>query len=495
MTRTLPAVLAAGWALLIAAWVAGNPPFASPDEVDHYRRAIGISQGDLIGNHTPEQPGGVTDKQREWNRNLAYSVEVPAGMGTPPIGCYNVDAEVSADCYTGFRPREEETTEVSQVGNYQPFPYLAPAVVLKAADSPFAGDRLGRAVVAILCVALLLAAALLLHDPRAPLVSLLGLLAAVTPMTIFLGGSLAASGLEICAAIAFAAALLRISRGGEPPGAWYVAAVSGAVLALTRALGPVWVLFGLAAALLLIGPREALVRARRAGLPAAVAGAAVLVAVVLNRVWEAAHGADPTVSLVDLRGALDIGAEQVWGSLQGLVGQFSALEYELPLVLVLAWFAAVLALLAAALRVAAWRDRLVLAAVVGAVLAIPFLLYVAIIRHTGFGLQSRYVLPIAIWVPLLAGELLYRRREALGRGALRALAVGVPVVAAVVQLLGWWLNARRAAVGTDGSLLFPGDAEWSPPLGWIPWALVAAAGALLLASAALEAVRRPAARR
>ena len=141
MIRALPAVLAAGWALLLAAWVVGNPPFASQDEVDHYRRAIGISQGELIGKHTPELPGGVNDLQRKWNRNLAYSVDVPAGMGTPPIGCYNADAGTSAECFTGHDSPDRETTEVSQVGNYPPLPYLAPAAVLQVADSPFTDGK------------------------------------------------------------------------------------------------------------------------------------------------------------------------------------------------------------------------------------------------------------------------------------------------------------------------------------------------------------------
>ena len=33
--RLAPWLLLAAWALLLAAWVVGNPPFAAPDETDH----------------------------------------------------------------------------------------------------------------------------------------------------------------------------------------------------------------------------------------------------------------------------------------------------------------------------------------------------------------------------------------------------------------------------------------------------------------------------
>ena len=38
-------VLLAAWALLLAAWVVGNPPFAAPDEAQHFVRAVAMSEG------------------------------------------------------------------------------------------------------------------------------------------------------------------------------------------------------------------------------------------------------------------------------------------------------------------------------------------------------------------------------------------------------------------------------------------------------------------
>jgi hypothetical protein len=86
----------------------------------------------------------------------------------------------------------------------------------------------------------------------------------------------------------------------------------------------------------------------------------------------------------------------------------------------------------------------------------------------------------SVLVPLIAGEILVRRY-----GRLRALdaehlfllfAAGV----GLVQFAAWWKNARRFAVGIRGPQWFVPSAEWSPPLGWWPWILFAAAGAALL---------------
>jgi hypothetical protein len=52
---------------------------------------------------------------------------------------------------------------------------------------------------------------------------------------------------------------------------------------------------------------------------------------------------------------------------------------------------------------------------------------------------------------------------------------------ALVQFTALYWNGRRSAVGLDGPFFFPGDAEWSPPLGWGLWLAMAAGGAACVA--------------
>jgi hypothetical protein len=72
-------------------------------------------------------------------------------------------------------------------------------------------------------------------------------------------------------------------------------------------------------------------------------------------------------------------------------------------------------------------------------------------------------------------------------GGPRWLSAGLVLGTAVLQLVTWWLEARRLAVGTDGSFLSFGDVSWDPPLGWLPWALVTLLATAAYASAIVGA--------
>ena len=107
--------------------------------------------------------------------------------------------------------------------------------------------RWGRLAGLLPSLALLAVAVVALWDARAGAVSLLGLVAAVTPMALFCAASLSGSGLEIAAGVAFVAALLRLRRDARRAGAPRRRPGSGrgrrerALLALSRSASPVWV--------------------------------------------------------------------------------------------------------------------------------------------------------------------------------------------------------------------------------------------------------------
>ncbi len=483
MRRAL-ASLAAGWALLLAAWVVGNPPFAAPDEAAHYVRALGAAQGDWSGvpARVAPPPGLAADvaaRQVAWVDQSTRAVRV-AGRLAPLPDCYVRDPRATAACLERASPVPVPAGGlVTTVGTYQPLPYALPSVAVEAAEGPAGGVRLARVAGALPALALLLAAAWAL-GPGAPL---LGLLVAVTPMALFSAATLNGSGLEIAGGIAFAAALVRIARGGAPAGAWALAAAAGAVLALSRSTGPLWAVLLLAVVPVLAGRAGTVRVVREGGSAAAATAAALLAAVAGNRLWEAAQGPEVILSLVNPRSGLRGGIGQFRDSSPELIGRFGYLEYDLPGLVLLAWAAVALGLLALGLRAAPRPRRLALLAAVAAAAALPVALYVLVIRHTGFGLQGRHVLPVLAALPLLAGELAARRPPSA-----RLLAAAGGVLAAA-QLAAWWFNARRSAVGIDGPVWFSGAAEWAPPGGWLPWALCALAGAVLAANAARVTIR------
>ena len=104
------------------------------------------------------------------------------------------------------------------------------------------------------------------------------------------------------------------------------------------------------------------------------------------------------------------------------------------------------------------------------------------------GLQGRHVLPIVALVPIWSGVVVAERLQP------RAFTVAVRVAAVLlplVVLVGLYLNAKRYAVGLDsGPAWFVGAAQWTPPLGWYPWLVLAVGGCVLLGVAWVRVLGR-----
>jgi hypothetical protein len=495
--RSAPALALIAWALLLGAWAIGNPPFAAPDEADHYIRTVGISEGHLIGGGVSNARIGATATQIAWTAQAARRVSLPTALDPRRFDCL-LDIHSAACSPPGAHLSHSPVGEVSvltTVGNYEPLPYFAPAALLRAGGSAPGALRLGRIAAALVVLAVLGVATQALLDRASPLLSLLGLVLAVTPMTLFCGASLGGSGLEIAAAIAFLGCLLRLSRPGEAGAArwWACAALSGAALALSRAASPLWLALALLVVLAWNGRRH-LTRGWGGRRAACVTAASLALAVALNRTWEATYGSHVSLDARNLRAGLSAGVREWWGALPDLVGKFGYLDVKLPLLVPLAWIVLVLVLSAAAWALATSRERLVLALLLLGGLLGPPIFYALLIRPTGFGLQGRHVLPALVAIPLLAGETLYRHRDRARTQWLKLLAGIVPVAVAALQGAAWYVNATHYASGGSLPAGVPGATRWTPPGGWWPWF-----GAALLASLCLGAValtgreRRPAA--
>ncbi len=468
-TRLIPALVLAAWALLLAAWVMGNAPFAAPDEVEHFIRAVGVSEGHLIGKPTRGRTGGSTPTQVAWTEQAARLVSLPRDLNPEPFTCELGPGERSAACQDTAAPRSPPVAIVTAVGNYQPLPYLLPAAVLRAGGSPPSALRLARAAAALMVLALLAIAVFALYDAESPLVSLLGLLLAVTPMALFCGSFLSGSGTEIAGAVAFFSCLLRVGRPGPVPARWWaLTAIGGATLALSRSASPAWLVLALLIAVGWSGPRAFARRWSEGRAPRVTAGVLVL-AVGLNRVWEGLYGSHIPLDASSLHAGLVAGAHEWWKALPDLVGKFGYVDVKLPLIIPLVWFGLALALVGGAALAGGRRERLLVAVVLLVGLVGPAVFYALFIRPTGFGLQGRHVLPVLVALPLLAGEVVNCHRHRARASWLALLAATTPVVVAVMQVAAWYVNAKRYAVGGSGPEWFLGRAAWTPPLGWWTW--------------------------
>lgn len=193
--------LGLGFGLLLVAWVMATQPFAAPDEPSHYLRALSIANGHLLGPTVPYPYGGLMPAQLAWVDQGTRAVWVPAGQ-SPPVPCI--------DHKPDFAVLAPGCREASEVGNYHPLPYLLPALALDMSNDSTTGLYLSRLASAIPCLAFILLAFALLWDGSAW--SLLGPLAAITPMVLFVSSIVNPNGLELAACLAFAASVLRIAR-------------------------------------------------------------------------------------------------------------------------------------------------------------------------------------------------------------------------------------------------------------------------------------------
>lgn len=480
--RSRVALVALGLGLLLAAWVVASPPFAAPDEASHYLRALNIANGHLLGRKIPYSSVPLGPPERAFVNQDTRAVDVPAALSPPHVACVDGKPDVTGRCI-----------EASPTGDYYPPAYVLPALALKVASNANTALWLSRFLSAALCFVFVALAVALLWDGSAW--SVLGPLAAITPMVLFVSSIINPSGLDTVASLAFTAAGLRIARDRArvPAWIWVAFGVSGALTVLSFQAGPAFLVADLAVVAALAGRRRwgELGRAHRRALLAV--GATLLGALVLwfayGRVSGAAHG---HFAMTPLRASLLQGLDQLGPVLRDAIGNFGSLTVHLPGAARGLWWSLVVGMVGGALWLGTWRERVVMALVLVLALAFPVLAYAWVYRHSGFGLQGRQVLPVLALIPLTAGELIRRHRERLATApASWALAIGIGGIA-LLQGYAWWYDASDVA-GAPVTLRFYAHARWSPPLGWIPWILVAALGviALLVFAAGARSLDRP----
>lgn len=483
-------LIVGGLVLLAASWVMANPPGAAPDEDAHYVKARASAHGHLRGiRFLPPAP--VDDYRATFDRDVKRAFELPSrGAADPRWGCNRVSGE-SAACLHLPRPapdpiRAVQVREITHVGPYQPAPYLPMGLAVRLTSalggSSTAALYAGRIVAAAMGLALLSAAVALAGGGW----RLAATLVAVSPMVVFLASALNTSGIEICAAIALAAAIAAFRRATPSPRVtWAVVGFSGTGLALARPFGPYWMLLAAVAALFLVGP-TGLRTSFAGGRPASgVAVVTVAAATVFAAVWDVVFmpaAAVPWPLALSLLGPAAATLPEV---VHQTVGIFGWLDTRPPRWVSTAGEATAATVVAAAACFAPWKHRVVVAAGVLAFAAMVVGLNVFTQIPFGFLVQARYVMPLSVAVLVFAGDGLH----VIGSRRMKTLATPVSLVAVTLHAAGWWTNARQSAVGATGPVLFLGRSDWSPPAGWALWGIVAALGVALMGTGVVAAAR------
>ncbi|MGO9898409.1 MAG: DUF2142 domain-containing protein [Solirubrobacteraceae bacterium] len=468
--RRRVALLALGFALLVGAWVMSTAPFAAPDEQSHYVRALGLADGTILGKKVGYPDPGLTQTQQAFISRDTRAFRVPAALSPYDVGCTDGKPDSAGSCL-----------EASPNGNFPPLGYALPALALRFSRVSVVSSALWVARVgsAVQSLAFLVLGIVLLWDGTGW--SLLGLLVATSPMVLYVASVLNPSGIQITASLAFAAGLLRIGRApaNVPRWVWVSIGVAGAVTILCGPIGLAFGIADLACFGALLG-RRGLGELRRSGPRPLRACAAVLVAAgLLALLYTRFAGFSGHFGISPIRESLRLGFDQLGGVLRVAVGNFGAQTVPLPRVACYLWWLLVLAQVVAALWLGDLRERLVVSAVTVLALAFPVLYWAWVDRFSGFPVLGREVMPPLLLIPLVAGEVINRRRASVGfRASWRYLPTAAIAAVVAFQAYAWGFNAHAA----PHDVTLEPNAIFTPPLGWAPWIGLAALGILAMST-------------
>ncbi len=473
------------WALftvLSALWAIATPPGASPDEPAHMVKAASVVRGAFNN--------AAGDRGSE--------VDVPQYVAwTHAQTCPAFRPDVTAACIEeppGDDDRIVDSTTTA--GRYNPVYYLLvgwPTLLIPDAWGIYAMRIVSAAIVSVF---LALTATILAGWSRR-MMPVIAFGAGVTPMMLFLTGSVNPNALEVAGTLAAFTAIAAVILRPDPAllaQRATIAAVAAVFAANTRAISPLWVAIAVLLPLLLASRDQlrTLIRSRpviiAAGVIAAGAAAALLWLRLTNTVSTStvAGGEAPDVPYAGSSPLFGIALMLLrFGQhLNEMIGVFGWLDTGLPVEVYALWGLLFGSLVVWAIALLRGRALAFALAAIALVPIVPALIQGAFITSGGWIWQGRYALPVLVVALLGLGLVLAgatRSLSARTAGILTGLAAAIWVAC---HVLAYITSMQRYSVGAGVSwwdmLVAP---EWQPPGGIVPlltlFALVTAgAGAL-----------------
>jgi hypothetical protein len=452
--------------VLCGLWAISQPVFAGPDEPSNVIRSTAVAHGQFTGSE-PHRPVAGKLRRVEDSVRIVQAPAIYASIGAVP--CFADHVDLLAPCLR-FRGPIEDAGVATYAARQPPAYYAAVGLASWAHHASTATVYLMRLVSAVITGALLASAITAVHRSAAPLLLGVGLAVAITPMVLFLGGLVNPSGPEIAAALAFwVCSLVLVSRPGVRVDNTVAAGagVAGCVLALSRQLGPLWLVL-IAVAVLGMASREALRSLARS---------------TWVRVWVGLIGASALAQvawdlIVQPRDATLAGRapsglswlEQVQDSFgqtfrwyREMIGWFGWLDNPAATLVWIPWTAALAFLVFVAMAWVRRRHAAVLVALLAAVVVVPVVVNATPYNADGTFWQGSYTLPLAAGVPIIAAFALAATER--GRDLVNGRFVLVfGLVVGFGQFLAFAQDLRRYTVGVDGSLAYFQRPQWTPPL-------------------------------
>jgi len=466
-----------GVGIMLVAWSFATPIGAAPDEPAQIIQASAIVRGQF---NEPYHAAGfgpeATVRVPQWAPDVGYAARCFIfGPTVTPARCIdelsNATTTVSAD---------------TQFSNYPPLYYLlvgVPSLFLSGTPAVYAmrvtGDLLNAGLVA-LGISLLLR----YYPRRTPLV---GVLLALSPMTLFLMAVVNSSGLEIASGFAAWCGGLCVVEHRDVPrplAAWTALAV--AVLVLSRPTSPLDALVIAVVLAFLVGWRGLRARLnsslRPLWVPVAVA---VALAGILLLVEGTPHLAGVAPSHPQsLLANMWTSVRLTGGYLRQCIGNFGWLDTPVPTWVFIVWTSC-LALLTAAALFLSVPCRRALPVLALALFVMPAALQGPQLNAVGLYFQGRYLLPVAVGFPLVASTFHWRVRRHWVPPCL-TLFLGIVLMSAQVASFDRALHRYETGLGVPATT----PVTWLPPGGRLPVLVVFVIGAIVTVALAVVMMTR-----
>ncbi len=477
-----PSVRLAWWislavfSLLGGLWAVSSPLMSVPDEPAHTIKAVALAHGQLRGRDERVVSANPGNPER-----LDTHVTVPRAYAEldQQRACYNFSPTTPAGCAPAVGTDMTLVDATSYTGTYPPLYYAMvgwPSRLL----TPYRALYAMRLCSVLVCSALLASALVSLRQVAPGGAGMAAIALSVTPIVVFLMGSINPSGFEIAAAFAAWASLLDLLCQRGRPSARLVTRVVVATtcFAAARPLSPLFAVL-VVGAVVLASARRPRIRELAHDRRVQVGTTVLLVGFVVSTGWvlwsktydSFAGSPQPGLTFrVALHHAIDL---EPWHTRQ-MYGVFGWLDSPAPWRMALPWLLVALAMAVVALLVGSWRQRAILASWLVGCVVLPLVAEANRAAAYGYIWQGRYTLPLAVGVPVLAAWIIAQPGR-LPRRLLEVASLLIIAGMAVGQLIAHGIALTRYSVAIPGRQAFGylGGHGWRPPVNLWLLALIA----------------------
>ncbi|WP_309076180.1 DUF2142 domain-containing protein [Paenarthrobacter sp.] len=464
--RSLPFLLPVSIFLILGTltslWALASPLMTVPDEPAHAIKAAAVVRGQV----QPQMAGPQGEPVTVWVPG--YFAELGAQT------CTAFKPDLTAACAPPIDPANTAPAQArTTAGNYNPLYYVLAGLPSRFLDGAPAlyGMRIISGLVSAAFLAMAFVAATRLRHSLWPVTAST---VALTPMVLYLSGSINPNSLEIVTTLAFFLNLCLVldkAKSLSTVRAPMVAVgLSGVALANTRSLSLIWLAAAVFAALVIFGwrPFVAVLRDKLGLAMTALvaAGCAAGLGWLVMADSLKSLGGTPSTTTPDQAFAHMLDA--TFNYANGYIGIMGWLDTPAPSGVQIFWHLTFGALLLAALSSASVRSLAAILPIAAAVVLLPPILQSQVIEELGYIWQGRYLLALVVLLLVVCGV---TQRDQSFRNSTRArsLALWLLSGAVVAHLYVFLYALRRFTVGlmplhTNWTEM--AEPLWQPPLTW-----------------------------